>query len=509
MRYLLIIFCTCIIQNPLHAQNVIGPLGEVFSKRIVTGHLSDPWEVTFGPDSYLWITEAKAYKVSRINPANGNKTELLDVSGERLFPRYDKLQKETGGKPWPQGGLMGLALHPQLLSGKPYVYIAYHYRFAGANDTGNGCAANYGGCFFTARIVRYEYNRQAQKLEHPEIICDSLPASNDHDGGRLLIAPVGNKQYLFYGIGDMGAGQFDNAGRPNHAQQQDVYEGKILRFNVEPDQDKAGYDSWIPNDNPFNGARQSAVYSYGHRNPQGLVYVNTGGSGKLYESEHGPYSDDEINIIEKGGNYGHPLVIGYADGNYDSLAASVSVHEDLPGTWHTTYPEIHSERDNAKALGSAYRDPVKTLYPNSHAFLVSLFRQIKSGGGRSQWASEGTGSIDVYTSDAIPGWKNSLLLPSLKHGHLIRLALNRQGNGITGDTLMYFTLPVRYRDLAVSADGKKIYLSTDSAAVSSGPSSENPQQVSYQGCIIEYTFEGMSKPDNGNVGTGAPPARKE
>jgi glucose/arabinose dehydrogenase len=276
-----------------------------------------------------------------------------------------------------------------------------------------------------------------------------------------------------------------------------------LRFNTVPDADKGNYDRWIPNDNPFNTAQQSAVYSYGHRNPQGLAYAVTGNSGKLFSSEHGPYSDDEINIIEKGKNYGHPVVIGFADGNYDSLAAGVTDHDQLPGIWHTTYPQIKSERENAKAIGSDYRNPIKTLYPNDHSFLLSLYEQVKAGTGNQEWPSEGTSSIDVYTASAIPGWKNSLLLPSLKHGHLIRLLLNADGTG-TGDTIMYFKAPVRYRDIALSPDGKKIYLSTDTGAVSSGPSREDPQQISYKGCIIEFSYQGMQ-----TAGTGASPAKKE
>lgn len=495
MRYLSW-FSFCMLTLQLRAQTgVTGPLGEQFSMRVVARNLGDPWEVTYGPDNFLWVTEAKAYKVSRIDPATGVKTVLLDLSGERQFPRYDKLQKETGNKPWPQGGLMGLALHPQLLSGKPYVYIAYHYRFAGAADTGRGCALNFGGCFFTVRLVRYRYDRPSQKLVQPVVLCDTIPASSDHNGGRMLVAPVNGRPCLFYAVGDMGAGQFDNAARPNHAQQTASYEGKILRFNTEPDSDADSLDRWIPNDNPFGTTKQSAVYSYGHRNPQGLAYAVTGGAGRLYEGEHGPFSDDEINILEGGKNYGHPLVLGFADGNYDGLAASVTPYREVPGRWHTSYPLIGSERDNAQAMGADYRDPIKTFYPNPPALLVSLYEQISSGAPRPQWPSEATSGLDIYTSTAIPGWKNSLLLPSLKWGHLVRVQLNAAGDGITGDTLTYFKAGVRYRDLAISADGKKIYLAADSAAISSGPSRSDPKQLSLAGCIIEYSYQGMRDKD--------------
>ncbi|MFD2145359.1 PQQ-dependent sugar dehydrogenase [Mucilaginibacter antarcticus] len=387
-----------------------------------------------------------------------------------------------------RGGLMGMALHPQLLNGKPYVYLMYVYKYEGANKEGNGCAVNYGGCAFKGRVVRYTYNKQTQKLTDAIILCDSIPQSNDHNGSRLTLAPVAGKTYVFYSTGDMGAGQFGNAGQPNNAQNKNSYEGKILRFNTEPDKDAGAFDRWIPNDNPLNASRQSAVYSTGHRNPQGLAYAVVNGTGYLYESEHGPFSDDEINIISKGKNYGHPLVIGYADGNYNGLAAGITDHESLPGKWHTSYPLIVDEKANAAAMGNAYGNPLITLYPNSNAFLSRLFQN----NGRGGWPSEAPSSLDVYTANAIPGWQNSLLVPTLKGNKLIRLKLNQKGDAITGDTIGYFKSKARYRDIALSPDGKKIYLATDSSATSSNPSRQNPGQINQAGAIIEYTYLGMS-----------------
>jgi PQQ-dependent dehydrogenase (s-GDH family) len=472
------------------AQTVTGPKGEVFERRVVARQLSDPWEITYGPDGYLWLTEAKGYRVSRLDPATGTKTVLLDLSRERQFPRYDKVPDAVdGGKPWPQGGLMGLALHPQLLASKPYVYLAYIHKFAGAGQPGKGGAPNYGGYYFTTRVVRYEYQPQTQKLANPVVLCDTIPGSSDHNGGRLLIAPVGGQPYLFYSVGDLGAGQFDNGGRPNHAQDPARYEGKILRFNLEPAAGPASA-AWLPRDNPFaTPARPSAVWSYGHRNPQGLAYADVGGAGHLYESEHGPFSDDELNLIEPGKNYGHPLVIGYNDGNYDGLAAGVSSRAVLPGPWHTSYPLIGNERANAAAIGPAtYRDPMQTLYPNSNAFLRELFAKTKADANPPEWASEAPSSLAVYTAAGIPGWRASLLLPTLKHGKLIRLPLNAAGTGLSGDTLTYFRAPVRYRDVALAPDGRRLYLATDSSSVSSGPSKEDPKGTSCKGCILEFRY---------------------
>jgi PQQ-dependent dehydrogenase (s-GDH family) len=477
------------------AQTIVtGPLGERFTRRIVARRLSNPWEVSYGPDGFLWLTEARSYQVSRLDPGSGARTVLLDLSPLREFPRYDLLpDRLDGGKPWPQGGLMGLALHPQLLQGKPYVYLAYLYRYSGAQSPGKGGRPNFGGHRFSTRLVRYEYEAKTQRLLRPAVLCDTLPGSNDHNGGRLLIAPVQGRHYLFYSVGDMGAGQFDNAGQPNHAQAPGSYEGKLLRFNLEADADPAGADAWVPNDNPFNqGGRQSAVWSTGHRNPQGLAYAELDGAGRLYAAEHGPYSDDEINLIEAGKNYGHPLIIGPADGNYDGLAASATEHASLPGVWHTTYPFIQSEKATAAALGTAlYRDPLKSLYPLSNQFLTSVLTRVRANDPQPpEWPSEAPSSLAVYSAAAIPGWQNSLLLPTLKTGKLIRLPLSADGRRIQGDTLTYFRLPLRYRDLALAPDGRRIYLATDSTAVTSGPSKEDPQRISCSGCIIEYTYQG-------------------
>jgi PQQ-dependent dehydrogenase (s-GDH family) len=497
-----IILFKLITLTQAYAQVIKGAMNERFSVRIVADKLSDPWEVIYGPDNHLWITEARGYRVSKINPVNGNKTVVLDLTPERKFPRYDKLPRQvSGGKPWPQGGLMGMALHPQFLTGKPYVYLSYIYRFAGANKEGKGCELDSRGCFFKTKLVRYEYSKLQQKLINPIILCDTIPGSNDHNGGRLTVAPVNGKSYVFYSVGDLGAGQFENGGRANHAQDINYYEGKILRFNAEPDQDADKLNQWVPNDNPFNKAKQNAVWSYGHRNAQGLSYAVIGNQGRLYSSEHGPYSDDEVNIVEKGKNYGHPLILGYADGNYDGLAASVSDRENLPGIWHTTYPLIKSEQDNAKLIGANYRNPIKTLYPNSHSFLVKLFNATKENSRNDEeWSSEAPSSIEVYTSSAIPGWKNSVLLPALKGSKLVRLKLNEAGTQISSDTINYFKGNVRYRDIALSPDGKNIYLAVDSNAITSGPSAKDPHTVSYKGCIIVFSYTGKDsapskKPD--------------
>jgi glucose/arabinose dehydrogenase len=133
------------------------------------------------------------------------------------------------------------------------------------------------------RIVVLQLDGNTWREER--VLLDQLPSGRVHHGGRLEIGPDG-KLYATTG---------DAAENPNIAQELDSLGGKIIRMNL---------DGTVPNDNPFPN---SYVYSYGHRNPQGLAW---GSAGTLYESEHGPSANDEINRIQPGHNYGWPMITG-------------------------------------------------------------------------------------------------------------------------------------------------------------------------------------------------------
>lgn len=132
------------------------------------------------------------------------------------------------------------------------------------------------------------------------------------------------------------------------------------------------------------------------------------------------------------------------------------------------------------------------MYPNSNAFLTSLYNERLQGEEKQEWPSEAPSSIAVYTSDAIPGWKHSLLIPTLKGNKLVRFKLDANGTGVASDTICYFNYKCRYRDIAISPDGLKIYLSVDNTATSSNPAKENPEQVHYPGTIIEFTYASIT-----------------
>lgn len=477
-----------------HAQN------ETFSKRVVNSSytLNSAWELTYGPNDSLWVTENKAYLVSRINIANGSKTVLLDLLGASGDNTINFAQTSSSGNKksatpkrvvpavWPQGGLMGMAIHPAVYStdpavrkAKPWVYLAYVYYYFN-----NGTCSSSTPCYFYTKIVRYTYS--GNTLVGPVTILDSIPGSNDHNSGRLKIGP---DMKLYYTVGDMGAGQYNNTSRQNNAQNINVMEGKVLRLNTEPDAD-AGKGAWIPNDNPFyDGAPYSPkdyVYTFGHRNAQGLDWVNINGNDLLFSSEHGDKSDDEVNIIKGGNSYGWNRVSGYCDGNYDGLTLGgySPVNE---GAYCTSTP-------NAV-------EPIYTTFTATPDEISRFTSDIFS------FKTIAPSSIEVYKTNAIAGWQNSALIPTLKGGRVYRIKLNDStgasvvslSNGV--DTAAYFAGEGRFRDIAISPNGLKIYVACDISGATSGPTGGFNNKINSTtppnaGKILEFTFTGSSSPAN-------------
>ncbi len=449
---------------------------EPFTKRTVVSGLNSAWEVLYGPNDSLWVTENSAYKISRVSVANGTKTLLIDLSS-------NKSTFTTGTAP--QGGLMGLAIHPNLYSSdpavraaKPWVYAAFVYNKAIPNST---CATPGAatGCVFSTRIVRYDYS--GNSLINPTIVLDNMPGSSDHNSGRLVIGPTiepgadaAHTQYrLYYTIGDMGAGQFTNTLRTENAQNVDVMEGKVLRLNSESDGD-AGQDAWIPNDNPFyDGAPitpKDYVYTLGHRNAQGLAWGNVAGNNILYSSEQMDRTDDEINIIESGKNYGWDQVAGYCDGNVNG------------------YKIGQNTSANEQAFCSATpsnKEPIFTTFTTTAAGMPALMAQSNN----ALWPTIASSSIDFYGHTPIPGWNNSLLISPLKQDKVYRIKLNASGTAITGDTISYFRGDGnRIRRVRVDPTGIKFYVARDVGATING------------GAIMEYTYTGVILSLNENPG---------
>ncbi len=190
---------------------------------------------------------------------------IIQRNGEVISLKSGELFTVDGVSSIGEGGLLGVTLHPDY-NGNRQVYFYYTTR----KNTG-----------LVNRVVRYEFRNDT--LSNETIIVDDIPGNSNHNGGRIAFGPDG---YLYITTGD--------AGDPQLSQQTDSLAGKILRLTENGE---------VPADNPFSG---NPVYSYGHRNPQGLVWHPV--TGELYASEHGPRSMDEVNLIQSGQNYGWPEV---------------------------------------------------------------------------------------------------------------------------------------------------------------------------------------------------------
>lgn len=444
MRYLCSLLLVALVGVIAAAQTT----PERVSMRVVTAGLLGPWEVTWGPDRHLWVTERTGKRVVRVNPETGAQTVAATIGD---------VHQSVG-----QDGLLGLALHPDLLRdrGNDFVYVAFTYDA----DPGPALARRLG-------IRRYRYDPQKTTLVEPADLLRDLPSHDDHVGGRLVIGP---DRRLYLAIGDGGANFGGNRCLPNRsldlptaadvtARNWTSYWGKILRLDL---------DGGVPADNPtINGVR-SHVFSYGHRNPLGLAF---GANGALYESEHGPSSDDEVNLIQSGRNYGWPRIAGYRDDRayvYANWSASTIPCVDLPprGPLPAAVPT---------AAESTYADPQFTP-PLQTFFTVD---QLPTTGT----ATIAPGGLDVYSVDGIRGWKPSVLALSLIRGVVYRLPLSADGRSLSGQPIEIFRSVNRYRDIAIHPDGRAFYVVTDPSGAYRDPSGTTTQALAHPGAVLEFT----------------------
>ncbi len=218
-------------------------------EEVVATGLDTPWEIAFLPDKTILVTQR-----------NGELIHFTQTKGSIKIAGVF----ETG-----EGGLLGMAIHPKFSENK----LIYFY-YTTTQDGGS-----------TNRVESYTFENE--QLSNRKEIITKIPAAANHDGGRIAFGPDG---YLYITTGD--------AQKEQNAQITTSLSGKILRLKD---------DGGIPTDNPFG----NAVYSYGHRNPQGLAWDS---SGNLWSTEHGPSGlstgFDELNKIEKGKNYGWPKIKG-------------------------------------------------------------------------------------------------------------------------------------------------------------------------------------------------------
>jgi PQQ-dependent dehydrogenase (s-GDH family) len=435
-----------------------------FSGRVLTTGLASPWEITWGPDNYLWLTERAGRRVTRVDPKTGEKSTAVTIGNTSAGDQHEEL--------------LGMALHPGLLqgSGTDFVYVAYTYEAALGETTGR-----------RAKIVRFTYNRIAHSLGEPKEILAGIPAGPDHNGGRLAFGPDG---MLYYTNGDQGGNHSANFCQPIRAQvlptaeeissrDWSSYTGKILRLTP---------DGGIPPDNPTIKGVQSHIYSYGHRNPQGIAF---GPDGKLYSSEHGPSSDDEINLIEAGKNYGWPHVAGYRDGQaytYQNWSAASNC-ESL--TWNNlASPDVVPKQKETEWNSPDFQEPLITMYtvPNTQNFEDADCKGVFFICSPTIAPS----GIEFYPNNGgIPRWGNSLLTTTLKHGALYRFKLTANGRSIKDVEQMFVTVN-RYRDLTLGPDKKTIYIVTDNEGSTRDIKGGATDKLANPGAILELKYSGTS-----------------
>ncbi|MDW3192987.1 MAG: PQQ-dependent sugar dehydrogenase [Cytophagales bacterium] len=323
--------------------------------RTVVSDLSVPWEMLWGSDDFLWVTE-RSGRVNRINPETGDRSVIANLTS---------IVEQSG-----DSGLLGMALNPDFPN-NPFVYVVYTYR-----DAGN----------FNARLVRYTYADGG--MENETILLNNIPASSRHNGARIVITP---DNHILMTTGD--------TGNPSLSQNINSLAGKLLRLNL---------DGSIPTDNPYPN---SHIYSIGHRNAQGLmVHPN----GMIYSSEHGPTTDDEINIIEAGSNYGWPDVLGTID-NPD---------------------------EQAFALNTPVMESIANWTPNI-----------------------APSDILWYSSERIPAWNNRLLLASLREQTLFALTLSDDGRQVVEEQRYFEREFGRIRDIVMAPDGR-LFIATNGSSFS-------------------------------------------
>jgi glucose/arabinose dehydrogenase len=319
---------------------------------LVADNAASPWAITQSKDGRLFYTDKSGY----------------------LFSKKDSVINEITGLPpvkyKGQGGLMDVILHPDFENNQR---IFLSYSKPKPDDDGYATTAVFSGVLENNEIVNGK----------DIFVAEPYVNTNHHYGSRMVFD---NNGYLFVSVGERGR-------RVDHPQFLDNDLGKIHRLHA---------DGTVPEDNPFYNtpdARKS-IYSYGHRNPQGLCYNPV--TDKIYDNEHGPKGGDEVNLVEAGKNYGWP-VITYGI-NYIGTKITDLTHQE------------------------GMEQPIRYWVP-----------------------SIATCGMEFITSDKYPGWKGNILSGSLKFNYLHRDVFNENDQLIKEEKL--FPEIGRMRSIEQCADG--------------------------------------------------------
>lgn len=325
---------------------------------VVTSSLNSPWGITALPDGRLLINENQGYMVI-VNSENGHISDPI-----RGLPEVDARG---------QGGLLGLTLDPDFKTNRMVYWV-----FSEAADGGNHTA-----------VAKGRLSDDEQRMEQVEVIYRATPTYDGtlHYGGRVIFDAEG---HLIVSTGE----RSDRVTRPQ-AQDLGSALGKILRITTDGEP--------VPG-NPFEGqaGARPEIYSYGHRNPQGLAFHPE--TGDLWSNEFGPRGGDELNLIKAGANYGWPVItygIEYRGGEIGD-------------------PPLQQKEGMEQPV--YYWDPV--LSPSGMTF---------------------------YTSDRIPEWKNNLFIGGLSSTHIARIII--QDRKVVGEERLLESEGQRFRDITQGEDG--------------------------------------------------------
>ena len=318
------------------------PAGEAQEPVTVVDGLAVPWEVIPLADGSFLISE----RAGKVLHSTADQQRRVEVAGVR----------HVG-----EGGLLGMAVHPQFEQNNwLYLYLT--------TQTDSG---------LRNRIDRYTFDQSTNTLSAPKTIISDIPGARNHDGGRIAFGP---DSLLYITTGD--------AEDSKLAQDTNSLAGKILRVT-----DEGG----VPTDNPFG----NPVYSYGHRNPQGIAWDS---QGRLWESEHGPSGVetgyDEINLITKGSNYGWPQVKG--DQTAEGMTPPI-LHSGSDDTWAPADLAIHNDFlyfSGLRGEGLYQARIAQSPASNPEVRLLNLTAHLRKDFGRIRAVVTGeTGQLYITTSN--------------------------------------------------------------------------------------------------------------
>ena len=282
------------------------------------------WGMVTLPDGTILYARRDAHEIESLNPVTGAKHLVGTIPNA----------SSTNG----EGGVMGLEINPRTFNADHFLYVMH------TSPSDN-------------RVVRFEYVNGA--LTNETVLLSGIKRNTFHNGGRLRFSPDG--RFLFIAAGDAHSGA--------NAQNLSNLNGKILRINP---------DGSIPADNPFH----NAIWSYGHRNPQGLAFDS---NGNLWEQEFGDSTMDETNLIQKGGNYGWPGCEGtHSTGNGEACGTAGFIAPKH------TYPVAHGSCSGITIVRNVlyvacergmrlYREVISgTSLTSVQAFFVGTFGRLRT-----------------------------------------------------------------------------------------------------------------------------------